>query len=190
MTTTRSGRMPASSHASSALSTASLTVVRRAFAGLSNPRRWRFLVKNSLTEISRWRVARSVAVRRTMGFGDGFPAAFGRAFGPALGARFLLVMRSVLSRAINSSCRLAMASLMFGWGRLVLNRRESTRFFMPAATYLLPGPGFVSIVRLPELAINASLGARKRVLESSWHMPCDLSHRRNHSDHPIARCET
>ena len=45
--------MPASSHASSALSTASFTVVRRAFAGLSNPRRWRFFVKNSLTEISR-----------------------------------------------------------------------------------------------------------------------------------------
>src|SRR5437879_6468190 len=76
--------MPASSHASSALSTASFTVVRRAFAGLSNPRRWRFFVKNSLTEISRWRAARSVAVSRTMGLdaGAGLAAA-------ALGVAFL-----------------------------------------------------------------------------------------------------
>src|SRR4029450_6553803 len=53
--TPTSGRMPASSAASSALSTASLTQVRRALRGLSKPRRWRFLVKNSETEISRWR---------------------------------------------------------------------------------------------------------------------------------------
>src|SRR5437899_12053109 len=48
--------MPASSAASSALSTASLTHVRSALRGLSNPSRWRFLVKNSETEISRCRV--------------------------------------------------------------------------------------------------------------------------------------
>jgi hypothetical protein len=51
--TTTSGRMPASSHASSALSTASFTQVSSALRGLSKPRRWRFLVKNSETEISR-----------------------------------------------------------------------------------------------------------------------------------------
>ena len=45
--------MPASSQASSELSTASLIVVRRAFEGLSKPSRWRFLTKNSETEISR-----------------------------------------------------------------------------------------------------------------------------------------
>ena len=59
--TTTSGRMPASSAASSALSTASLTQVRSAFRGLSKPRRWRFLVKNSETEISRWRAPISAA---------------------------------------------------------------------------------------------------------------------------------
>ena len=53
--TTMSGRIPASSQASSALSTASLTQVSRAFRGLSKPRRCRFFVKNSETEISRWR---------------------------------------------------------------------------------------------------------------------------------------
>ena len=54
MWTQISGRMPASSQASSELSTASLTVVSRALRGLSNPSRWRFLAKNSLTEMSRW----------------------------------------------------------------------------------------------------------------------------------------
>src|SRR5438094_938752 len=53
--TTTSGRIPASSQASSALSTPSLTQVSSAFRGLSNPRRCRFLVKNSETEISRCR---------------------------------------------------------------------------------------------------------------------------------------
>ena len=48
-----SGRMPASSQASSELSTASLTLVSRAFRGESKPSRWRFLAKNSLTEMSR-----------------------------------------------------------------------------------------------------------------------------------------
>src|SRR2546425_993523 len=69
--TTTSGRMPASSHASSALSTASLTQVRSALRGLSKPSRWRFLVKNSETEISRWRAPSSAADM----------AAFGRAVG-------------------------------------------------------------------------------------------------------------
>src|SRR5215510_1582973 len=65
--TTTSGRIPASSEASSALSTASLTQVRSALRGLSKPRRWRFLVKNSETEISRWRAPISTA--DTAGFG-------------------------------------------------------------------------------------------------------------------------
>src|SRR5262245_17184798 len=65
--TTTSGRMPASSEASRALSTASLTQVRSALRGLSKPRRWRFLVKNSETEISRWRAPISTA--DTAGFG-------------------------------------------------------------------------------------------------------------------------
>src|SRR5947207_1508424 len=49
--------------------------------------------------------------------------------------------RSFLSsRGMSSSCRFAMALLLFGRWVLVLNRRESTRFPMPPATYLLPGP--------------------------------------------------
>ena len=59
--------MPASSQASSELSTASFTVVSRALAGLSNPSRWRFFVKNSLTEISRCREAIVSAVARRLG---------------------------------------------------------------------------------------------------------------------------
>src|SRR6266478_4690942 len=59
--TATSGRMPASSAASSALSTASLTQVRSALRGLSKPSRWRFFVKNSETEISRWRAPISTA---------------------------------------------------------------------------------------------------------------------------------
>src|SRR4029450_5835682 len=59
--TTTSGRIPASSHASRALSTASLTHVSSALRGLSKPSRWRFLVKNSETEISRWRAPISTA---------------------------------------------------------------------------------------------------------------------------------
>src|SRR5690242_5226194 len=64
MTIVTLGRMPASSQASRELSTASLTVVRRALRGLSKPRRWRFLAKNSETEISFWRVAMDSAVSR------------------------------------------------------------------------------------------------------------------------------
>ena len=69
--TTTSGRMPASSAASSALSTASLTQVSRAFRGLSKPSRWRFLVKNSETEISRWRAPISAADGAAFGSADG-----------------------------------------------------------------------------------------------------------------------
>src|SRR5438477_8631998 len=74
---TTSGRIPASSQASSALSTASLTQVRSALRGLSNPRRWRFLVKNSATEISRCRAPISTAV--TVRVGGDFAAATGGA---------------------------------------------------------------------------------------------------------------
>ncbi len=70
--TVTSGRIPASSAASSALSTASLTQVRRAFRGLSKPRRWRFFVKNSETEISRWRAPISTAETAALG-GGGVP---------------------------------------------------------------------------------------------------------------------
>jgi len=62
-----SGRMPASSQASRALSTASLMVVSRALRGLSKPSRWRFLAKNSLTEMSRWLAAIDCAVARRRG---------------------------------------------------------------------------------------------------------------------------
>src|SRR5689334_19312534 len=81
--------MPASSAASSALSTASLTQVRSALRGLSNPSRWRFLVKNSETEISRWRAPISTAevvAAGLAGFASGVlaSASFGSvAFGPA-----------------------------------------------------------------------------------------------------------
>src|SRR5438552_18714001 len=67
--TTTSGRIPASSQASSALSTASLTQVSSALRGLSKPRRCRFLVKNSETEISRWRAPISTAVSVVLGGG-------------------------------------------------------------------------------------------------------------------------
>src|SRR6266478_8660925 len=67
--TATSGRMPASSQASSALSTASLTQVSSAFRGLSKPRRCRFLVKNSETEISRWRAPISTAESVALGGG-------------------------------------------------------------------------------------------------------------------------
>ena len=54
--------MPASSQASSALSTPSLIVVSSALDGLSKPRRWRFFAKNSEIEMSRCLVAISAAV--------------------------------------------------------------------------------------------------------------------------------
>src|SRR5690242_990601 len=54
--------MPASSQASSELSTASLTAVRRAFLGLSKPSRCLFFAKNSLTDMSRCLAAIDSAV--------------------------------------------------------------------------------------------------------------------------------
>src|SRR5438093_11990860 len=83
--TTTSGGIPASSQASSALSTASLTQVSSALRGLSNPRRCRFFVKNSETEISRWRAPISTA--DTAGFGGGADglASEGLSFGPRAG---------------------------------------------------------------------------------------------------------
>src|SRR6185369_9808733 len=69
ISTRRVGRMPASSQASRELSTASLTVVRRALAGLSNPSRCLFFVKNSLTEISLCLDAIDSAVARRWGLG-------------------------------------------------------------------------------------------------------------------------
>src|SRR5262250_3663622 len=82
--TTMSGRIPASSQASSALSTASFTQVRRALRGLSKPSRCRFLVKNSETEISRWRAPISTA--ETGGLAAGAAAGLGAASAAALGA--------------------------------------------------------------------------------------------------------
>src|SRR5215475_7583337 len=76
--TTTSGRMPASSAASRALSTASFTQVRSALRGLSKPKRWRFLVKNSETEISRWRAPISAAETEALGAAAG-AGAFARA---------------------------------------------------------------------------------------------------------------
>src|SRR5262245_32806002 len=61
--------MPASSQASRALSTASLTQVSNAFRGLSKPSKWRFLVKNSETDISRCRAPISAADTATLGSG-------------------------------------------------------------------------------------------------------------------------
>src|SRR5262245_59046881 len=88
-----SGRMPASSHASSALSTASLTHVRSALRGLSNPRRCRFLVKNSETEISRWRAPISTADTVGRGGGAGAGSGGGAAgSGLVLGGVFVFVL--------------------------------------------------------------------------------------------------
>ena len=82
MTTEISGRIPASSQASSELSTASLVAVRRALAGLSKPRRCRFFWKNSATEISRWRRPIVSAVSRLRDV----PAAPDFAAAPVFGA--------------------------------------------------------------------------------------------------------
>lgn len=67
--------MPASSHASSELSTASFTLVRSAFLGESKPSRCRFFAKNSLTEISRCPVASFWALARRFVRGFLFSAA-------------------------------------------------------------------------------------------------------------------
>ena len=68
--------IPASSQASSELSTASFTVVSSALRGLSKPSKWRFFAKNSLTEMSRCLVAIASAVvrRRCSGAGDEVPS--------------------------------------------------------------------------------------------------------------------
>src|SRR5437660_1952784 len=105
--TRTSGRMPASSAASSALSTASLTHVRSALRGLSNPSRWRFLVKNSETEISRCRVPISTAEMVVVGLA-GFPsAAFasGALASVALGA----VLGSLAAEALDLALGLDLA---------------------------------------------------------------------------------
>ena len=68
-------KMPASSHASSELSTASFTLVRSAFLGESKPSRCRFFAKNSLTEISRCPVASFWALARRFVRGFLFSAA-------------------------------------------------------------------------------------------------------------------
>ncbi len=76
--------MPASSQASSELSTASLMVVRSAFEGLSKPSRCRFLTKNSETEISRcfWASVSAVTRGAALDAGGGF--AGGRVAGGGL----------------------------------------------------------------------------------------------------------
>ena len=79
MITCTVGSSSASSQASRALSTASFTVVSSALRLESKPSRWRFLAKNSLTEISRclaaisWALV-SPALRRRP---DAAPAGFG-----------------------------------------------------------------------------------------------------------------
>src|SRR4051794_7451879 len=76
MTIVTFGRMPASSQASSELSTASLTLVSSALRGLSNPSRCRFLAKNSETAMSFCLVAIVSAVSRFLGFLTGALAVF------------------------------------------------------------------------------------------------------------------
>ena len=113
--------MPASSQASSELSTASLIVVRRAFEGLSKPRRWRFLTKNSETEISRCFVASDSAVTRWAALGSGVagggssaessaPASFGF---PAAGGAFF-------AAALASAAGGAPSPKRSSWGRPAL----------------------------------------------------------------------
>src|SRR5206468_7977546 len=98
--TTTSGRIPASSQASRALSTASFTHVSSAFRGLSNPRRCRFLVKNSETEISRWRAPISTA--ETPGFGVAATAGFGVS-GAGLGSGRLALHLDLDNGALDGS---------------------------------------------------------------------------------------
>src|SRR5262245_20698737 len=95
--TTTSGRMPASSQASSALWTASFTQVSSALRGLSNPSRCRFLVKNSDTEISRWRAPISTAETAGLGSGAGGLLLATSGFRPRAGAGGLDGFRIPLS---------------------------------------------------------------------------------------------
>ena len=81
-----SGRIPASSQASSELSTASLIVVRSAFDGLSKPRRCRFFVKNSEIEISRCFDAICSAVARRLGVLSRGAGSAGRSSGAGAGS--------------------------------------------------------------------------------------------------------
>src|SRR5262245_16586999 len=101
--TTTSGRMPASSQASRALSTASLTQVSNAFRGLSKPSKWRFLVKNSETDIYRCRAPISAADTATLGSGGcvsataalDFSIGLDMSFGSVVRLLFLLGMNAV-----------------------------------------------------------------------------------------------
>src|SRR5262249_56431066 len=88
--TTMSGRIPASSQASSALSTASFTHVKRALRGLSKPSRCRFLVKNSETEISRCRAPISTAETGGLAAGAADAGGLGAAGAPAGSGRLFL----------------------------------------------------------------------------------------------------
>src|SRR5213594_4345520 len=109
--TRTSGRMPASSAASSALSTASLTQVRSALRGLSNPSRWRFFVKNSETEISRWRAPISTAevvVVGLAGFASGVLAS--AAFGSAAGVLAVAASGFALDLALDLSSGLDLSA--------------------------------------------------------------------------------
>src|SRR5690242_10307842 len=107
--TTTSGRIPASSAASSALSTASLTQVRSALRGLSKPSRWRFLVKNSETEISRWRAPISTAEGTAGGLASFGSAAGAAASGFALDLALDLGAGLDLSAALDFGVRFAIA---------------------------------------------------------------------------------
>src|ERR1044072_5666420 len=69
--------MPASSQASSELSTASFTAVRRAFLGLSKPSRGLFFAKNSLTDMSRCFAAIDSAVKARRFGGSSVSLTFG-----------------------------------------------------------------------------------------------------------------
>src|SRR5213595_3852850 len=109
--TTTSGRMPASSAASSALSTASLTQVRSALRGLSKPSRWRFFVKNSETEISRWRAPISTAeavVAGLAGFASGVLAS--AAFGSVAGVLAVAASGFALDLALDLSSSLGLGA--------------------------------------------------------------------------------
>src|SRR5881296_2910691 len=109
--TRTSGRMPASSAASSALSTASLTQVRSALRGLSKPSRWRFFVKNSETEISRWRAPISTAevvVVGLAGFASGVLAS--AAFGSAAGVLAVAASGFALDLALDLSSGLDLSA--------------------------------------------------------------------------------
>src|SRR5690348_3366235 len=123
--------MPASSQASSALSTASLTQVRSALRGLSKPSRCRFLVKNSETEISRWRAPISTAemvVGGLAGFASGVlaSAAFGSdAFEPAC---VLAVAASSLVLALDLGADLDLTAALGLGARFAIALNDTSTF--------------------------------------------------------------